>query len=308
MEIRYFWLDALRQVAGASDAVANNLRYDPARECLRLTDVVAAGERTQLWTEMLQGASVQGLGVRAEHFTGMNTWGCSVLEQESTTVQQDVWAPIAAHSRIALNATEGDFFVGHVALLRTGDSPRFTEKDVRRLSAWRASTISLLSTTRSMTRTLDEAGPVALVFSASAEVLFRQDSSPGSLVHGVVEFIRPIVVRFINAGTCLSSEVTVGEFHCRLTRLTDGADHAVLVTCQPLKAPRVSAFSMLSPSQRVVAAYAARGETLQDIAGRLGRSAETVKSHLRQVYLRLEISSRAELAAMYEHALRWTTD
>lgn len=308
IEIRYHWLEALREVSGASDATAQNLRYDPSCDCLRVTDTIASGENAPYWTDLLQGSTVQKFGYRAENLSGMNAWTVTTREHVPRSVLNDVWDPLAIHSRIGLNAIDGDIFAGHVSLLRSGARPLFQDADVRMLSAWRGATVSLLATTRSMTRTLDESGPIALVYDAAGTVMMAQNNASAPVVQAVSEVVLPMVTAFLESGGSLTSEVTHGAFHCRLTRLSDGRSQAVLASIQPLHAPRVSAFSQLSPAQRTVAAWAARGETLQDIADRLDRSAETVKSHLRQVYVKLEISSRAELAAIYEHALRWATD
>lgn len=53
---------------------------------------------------------------------------------------------------------------------------------------------------------------------------------------------------------------------------------------------------MLTPTQREVASYAAVGATCAEIARTLGVRKETVRSHVRDIYARLGISSRAELA------------
>lgn len=54
--------------------------------------------------------------------------------------------------------------------------------------------------------------------------------------------------------------------------------------------------SVLTPAQRAVAAHAASGATCAEISAALQASVETVRTHLREVYRRLEVNSRAELA------------
>jgi len=51
----------------------------------------------------------------------------------------------------------------------------------------------------------------------------------------------------------------------------------------------------LPPRLRRVAAYAARGLTNEETAGRLGLSGHTVRSYVRQVYAQLGVHNRAEL-------------
>ena len=63
--------------------------------------------------------------------------------------------------------------------------------------------------------------------------------------------------------------------------------------------PAASGIESLTPSQRRVAELAARGLTTRQIAGALFVTPKTVEFHLRQIYLKLEVGSREELAARF---------
>jgi transcriptional regulator of acetoin/glycerol metabolism len=65
----------------------------------------------------------------------------------------------------------------------------------------------------------------------------------------------------------------------------------------------VPGWSNLTPTQRVVAELAADGLTNRGVAERLFLSPHTVDFHLRQIYRRLGVSSRLELARMAERAV-----
>ena len=67
---------------------------------------------------------------------------------------------------------------------------------------------------------------------------------------------------------------------------------------------RSHGFDVLTPRQRAVAEAAARGDTLPQIAEELGVGFETVKSHLKAVYERLDIASRTELVQVKHGQLR----
>ena len=54
----------------------------------------------------------------------------------------------------------------------------------------------------------------------------------------------------------------------------------------------------LTKTQREVARLAAQGLSNREIAAQTGRSANTIKVHLRNIYERLAISSRVDLAAL----------
>jgi|GEM_PF-4073748 len=75
-----------------------------------------------------------------------------------------------------------------------------------------------------------------------------------------------------------------------------------LVTLRATELVSVPAMARLSPTQLRVAGRWARGETAQEIADALSRGTETVRTHLREVYRRLGISSRLELVG---HQHQW---
>lgn len=86
----------------------------------------------------------------------------------------------------------------------------------------------------------------------------------------------------------------------------DGETHRALVLFFPdpegcTRAPAPIA-EILSPTQRRVARLAASGATNREIAGELGIGLETVRTHLREVFHRLGVSRRAELAALLASA------
>ena len=56
--------------------------------------------------------------------------------------------------------------------------------------------------------------------------------------------------------------------------------------------------AVLSVREREIAELAGQALTNQQIAGRLGRSPHTVNYHLRQIFQKLGISSRVELAGL----------
>ena len=78
------------------------------------------------------------------------------------------------------------------------------------------------------------------------------------------------------------------------TNRTDAVVKAASLTA----APDVD-FSQLSTAEEPIPALVAEGLTNQLIAGRLGLSPNTVKTHLNRIYRKLGINSRTQLAAAY---------
>ena len=56
---------------------------------------------------------------------------------------------------------------------------------------------------------------------------------------------------------------------------------------------------VLTPAQHEVASSAASGATVPEIARSLNRTADTIRSHLKEIYRRLDVASRVELARLY---------
>lgn len=84
------------------------------------------------------------------------------------------------------------------------------------------------------------------------------------------------------------------DIELSLGRLPEGP--AVLATVRPMRRIRRAPDSLLTPTQREVASYAIVGATAKEIADTLGTAVDTVKTHLRDIYRRLEVGSRVELA------------
>lgn len=62
--------------------------------------------------------------------------------------------------------------------------------------------------------------------------------------------------------------------------------------------PASPALSLLSPQEKKIAPLVADGKTNKEIAGILGLSDKTVKNYLSNMYLKLQVRRRAQLAAM----------
>jgi len=93
--------------------------------------------------------------------------------------------------------------------------------------------------------------------------------------------------------------------HVRTVRMDGPAGVQYLLVFRALERPKRNAFSTLSARQREVAELAATGATALEIAGFLELSVHTVRQHLRTIYERLGVNSRAELATcVSEHANR----
>ncbi|MEL6189702.1 MAG: helix-turn-helix transcriptional regulator [Myxococcota bacterium] len=134
-----------------------------------------------------------------------------------------------------------------------------------------------------------EDGDLVLLFGSSGRILYiggkttRYQAWQGAVdrLHQVITEGGPAVLD----GAAVSVQVLEGP---------DGPAH--LATLRPAKPVYLSPEVLLTPTQREVAVFAADGATVREIADQLGRHVETVRSHLREAYRRLDVASRIDLA------------
>lgn len=68
---------------------------------------------------------------------------------------------------------------------------------------------------------------------------------------------------------------------------------------EPKKAPASGGYLLLSPQERKIPPLVADGKTNKEIAEILGLSDKTIKNYLSNIYLKLQVSGRSQLAALY---------
>ena len=88
----------------------------------------------------------------------------------------------------------------------------------------------------------------------------------------------------------------IDAMEIRVTRLLGDGSSIYVVHLVPRVPPRHRPDAALTPAQRRVADYAAAGATAEEIARALDISFHTVKTHLRNIYERLGVANRVELA------------
>ncbi|CAH0447255.1 hypothetical protein LMG10661_03321 [Ralstonia syzygii subsp. syzygii] len=92
--------------------------------------------------------------------------------------------------------------------------------------------------------------------------------------------------------------LTLEQTYAMLGRILEARRHGV--EPRPDTSARLSA---LTPRQRDILREAAHGKSNVEIAQTLHISVETVKSHVRQILMRLEARNRTELATIYQQSV-----
>lgn len=91
-----------------------------------------------------------------------------------------------------------------------------------------------------------------------------------------------------------------GLASAQLTRLSGGRGSQTLVELTPARALPVPLQACLSPRQLQVASYLEVGATLDEIASALDIGRETVRTHAKAIYQRLEVSTRLDLSRLLQ--------
>ncbi|MCO4771541.1 MAG: helix-turn-helix transcriptional regulator [Deltaproteobacteria bacterium] len=86
----------------------------------------------------------------------------------------------------------------------------------------------------------------------------------------------------------------------RLTRLSSGRGSQVLFELTPAQPLPPPLQSLLSPRQLQVAGYLEVGATLEEIASTLNIGRETVRTHAKAIYQRLDVSTRLDLSRLLQ--------
>ena len=141
-----------------------------------------------------------------------------------------------------------------------------------------------------------------LLLSPTGGVRYASAGARGYLeLPGLAERLGDVVRTVDRATDRAVAEESSGRFvfqgvDIRLTRLVSERKVAYLACARKLPLPHCSPASQLTPTQQEVALCAVSGATVEEIAHALGKRAGTVRTHLRNIYQTLHVSSRVELA------------
>lgn len=206
---------------------------------------------------------------------------------------RSVFKPNGIEDQIRMLVYDGDVFVGWLGALRLSRS--FSAADRRRLAPHGARLRAGMIAIDRMMRGLRPATPGCIIARSDGAVEFVDDSGRAWLDTLIPPPLFRTAMNTFLGDTKTEVAFAMGGADVRATRVhaTDSVRWVMRLT--PATPLRSAPDATLSPLQRQVAESAAAGMTLPEIAKSLGRSHETIRSHLRQVYGRLGISSRVEL-------------
>jgi DNA-binding CsgD family transcriptional regulator len=217
---------------------------------------------------------------------------------------RDVYAPIEVGSELRTLAMDGDRFLGWLGLIRRGKDNRFTSRETRLLSATMPEVASALCAIDALERDF-LSRDIAAVMRPNGRIEHASSTFVDWLDDDKADYLRRRINRLDQTGDGSGVEY-VETAEVRVIRLDAGYDTAdgirYMVTVGRAELWQIRPVHRLTERQREVADFAAAGATAQEIADTLDISKNTVKQHLKNIYERLGIGSRAELVAQMTDA------
>ncbi|NOY93982.1 MAG: helix-turn-helix transcriptional regulator [Deltaproteobacteria bacterium] len=209
-----------------------------------------------------------------------------------TQTWQTIYGPSGVADQMRLIVTHGESIVSYVLVLRFRGSPLFErEPALQRLTP---AIRRALVTADALDQHPHE--PADFILDGSGRMCFASSSGRAWLAVPGVQAAIAARVRKLDSGEDDGPE-GVGWGEASICRVTGSEGVRYLVHVLPRQLLPLLGAASLSPTQLEIAKLAAAGASVPDIGGMMGRSQETVRSHLREVYRRLHIGSRAELGA-----------
>jgi DNA-binding CsgD family transcriptional regulator len=207
-----------------------------------------------------------------------------------------VYAPLGIYDDIRVLAYEGERFVGWLGAVRRGKGKPFDQNDAHAL----AGLVSPIVRALGLASRLEQADGAARVLITDARGHLQHASADAErwLTASRRAAVTDLVVRFDQRGEPASA--IIEGTRADVVRLGGSAGVAYLTSLRALPSLHDRGIETLTKAQREIAVLAASGATANEIARASARSAATVRVHLKSIYQRLEIGTRAELAREVE--------
>lgn len=193
--------------------------------------------------------------------------------------------------QLRLLAYDRNQFVGWIGAFRSAGEPPFAAADGRRLAPVVPAVRTVLAVAARRYDTCSDESAADIVVDAKGHV---QLASASARVWLACPGVRDALTRAARTWRQPLATVPIAGVEGHVVRLEGKGTRGFLVHLPPIA--RVRRAATLSPAQSRIAELAAAGATVPEIARAIGRATETVRTHMRAIYERLEVGSRLELA------------
>lgn len=295
-DIRLRLLNYLRDQYAGDTAFFGTLASDEQGWVAAGATPVGPPEFVAKW-KATDGVRLRDQGVDLEYYWEFNRFSLRNRSTEPPAVVDGWWKPFDLVDAVGINVARDQRYIGYLAIYRTARSPRFTDADVRRVTESERLVRHVLEAADALAAAT--AAPVgAHVLDPDGRLLFTVSASPGNATT-TSALEEPVRAFLANRGP---GELLVGQSLVSMSQLQGASGRAALVIVRPVRESTVPDILRLTRLKRSIAIFAAAGATTSEIATALHRKPETVRAHLKEIYLRLGINSRVELAELVERA------
>jgi DNA-binding CsgD family transcriptional regulator len=184
--------------------------------------------------------------------------------------------------------------VAWIGLARMHGDPTFTRADVRRAAPLADSMADALIAAQARERAASE-GACDVLITPAGRVEYASSRGRDWVRSPAVRDALRVWARSTDRGRAGAPRFVDGHA-IRWSRLVGQGQVRYLLHLEPVVPVRLAPTYPLSKTQREVAQLAAAGARAAEIGQMMHLATSTVRSHLRLIYRRLEITSRAELA------------
>jgi DNA-binding CsgD family transcriptional regulator len=217
-----------------------------------------------------------------------------------TRLYRQCWKPYGLHDEMCLVVYHEDAFVASVGVLRGRGEPPFARADVRRVAPLAGAISDALIAAEAIDRARAPGDASDLVVRADGTVELASELARRVLA--LPRVAEELVAWAATVGACGAAPELLAGQRVRWARLEGAGEPRYLLHLEPIAPLSLHPTYVLSRMQREIAALAAAGATAREIAVMKAMALPTVRTHLRQVYERLQVKSRAELARAVDDA------
>ena len=213
---------------------------------------------------------------------------------ESSPFYELLWRPAGIGDQLRMYAYQGSRFLGALITTRGRKTEHFTRRDEARVRPLIPALVSALLSAEHR----DGAAPGDLVVRPNGTVEFASEEASAWLMRPGFKEALKAAVKSLERGQPCPPCHTLRDANASWSRLHGEGAHRYLFHVTPAPSVMLSCTAILSPTQRKVAKALAAGGAIAEVALDLGVSAETVRTHTKEIYRRLNVSSRMELATL----------
>ncbi len=220
--------------------------------------------------------------------------------REERDAWDDVYVPAGLQHTRRMLVYDGDRFVAWIGTHRLRDGRDFTPREQSGLERFETALLTAVLAEARMDRPPPPEG-ANLLLDAGGRIEMACAAGKRWLTASRRQMVSSAARRLDGGGDGAAPFLLDGAV-VRVVRLCGDGPSRYLFALSAASPARRSPVSGLTPRQREVAELAGAGATVPDIARILGRSTETVRSHLKAIYRELHVSNRVELAELLRDA------